>query len=78
MLIMRKNAIAMYLAHVEGGLSLTDVGQHFHRDRTTVAHACRLIETRRDDPNFDRIVQLLEWILPVFASRKAPGLACEI
>lgn len=63
--------IAMYLAHVVGGQSLTDVGQQFCRDRTTVAHACRLIEARRDDPSFDRVVELLEWIVPVFARRKA-------
>ena len=61
--------IAMYLAHVVGGESLTDIGQHFRRDRTTVAHACRLVEQRRDDPNFDRVLQLLEWVLPVFANR---------
>ncbi len=64
--------IAMYLAHVVGGQSLTEIGMHFRRDRTTVAHACRLIEARRDDPGFDRVVELLEWTLPVFA-RRTPG-----
>jgi chromosomal replication initiation ATPase DnaA len=63
--------IAMYLAHVVGGQTLTDIGAHFRRDRTTVAHACRLIEARRDDPSFDRVVELLEWIVPVFAHRRA-------
>jgi phenylpropionate dioxygenase-like ring-hydroxylating dioxygenase large terminal subunit len=61
--------IAMYLAHVVCGQTLTDVGAQFSRDRTTVAHACRLVEARRDDPSFDRIVELLEWILPSLASR---------
>jgi chromosomal replication initiation ATPase DnaA len=61
--------IAMYLAHVVGGQSLTDIGAHFRRDRTTVAHACRMIEARRDDPSFDRVVELLEWVVPVFARR---------
>ena len=32
--------VAMYIAHVNCGLSLTDVGRQFGRDRTTVAHAC--------------------------------------
>ena len=41
---------AMYLAHVAFGLSLTRVGICFGRDRTTVRHACALIEDRRDDP----------------------------
>ena len=33
---------AMYLAHVAFGLSYTDVGRAFDRDRTTAAHACRI------------------------------------
>jgi chromosomal replication initiation ATPase DnaA len=55
---------AMYLAHVSCGLTLTDVGRIFARDRTTVAHACAVIEDRRDDPVFDRAVELMEWMLP--------------
>ena len=51
---------AMYLAHVGFSLSLTDVGLLFERDRTTVAHACALIEDRRDNPDFDRTLELLE------------------
>ena len=51
---------AMYLAHVGFSLSLTEVGQLFERDRTTVAHACALIEDRRDDCDFDRALELLE------------------
>ncbi len=55
---------ATYLAHVSCGLSLTDVGQIFARDRTTVAHACAVIEDRRDDAVFDRALELMEWIVP--------------
>ena len=36
--------VAMYLAHVAWGLTLTEVGHVFSRDRTTVAHACGLVE----------------------------------
>ena len=50
----------MYLAHVGFSLSLTEVGFLFERDRTTVAHACALIEDRRDDRDFDRALELLE------------------
>jgi chromosomal replication initiation ATPase DnaA len=50
----------MYLAHVACGLTLTQVGQLFERDRTTVAHACMVIEDRRDDAVFDRVLELLE------------------
>lgn len=52
--------VAMYLAHVTCGLSLTEVGILFGRDRTTVGHACGIIEDRRDDPSFDRSLEHLE------------------
>ncbi|MGE0024726.1 MAG: hypothetical protein AB7S70_13975, partial [Hyphomicrobium sp.] len=55
--------------HVSCGLSLTDVGQVFSRDRTTVAHACAVIEDRRDDPAFDRALELMEWIVPTLIGR---------
>jgi hypothetical protein len=50
----------MYLAHIGGGLNLSEVGRLFGRDRTTVAHACSLIEDARDDERFDRMLDLLE------------------
>lgn len=52
--------VGMYLAHVAFELSLTDVGTLFVRDRTTVAHACTVVEDRRDDPLFDRVLDLME------------------
>lgn len=52
--------IAMYLAHVGCGLSLSDVGRAFKRDRTTVAHACELVEDRRDDSQLDAILDIIE------------------
>jgi chromosomal replication initiation ATPase DnaA len=42
--------VAMYLAHVVCGLSLTEVGALFARDRTTVSHAYSVVEDRRDHP----------------------------
>jgi chromosomal replication initiation ATPase DnaA len=51
---------AMYLAHIVCGLSLTEVGKLFQRDRTTVSHACALIEDQRDDEVFDQLLELLE------------------
>ncbi len=51
---------AMYLAHVQFGLSLSQVGRTFGRDRTTVAHACARVEDCRDDPRFERILACLE------------------
>lgn len=63
--------VAMYLAHVGCGLTLTDVGRLFQRDRTTVAHACAVIEDRRDERTFDAALDLMERILGRVAVRAA-------
>ena len=55
--------VAMYLAHVIYGASLSAVGRHFGRDRTTAAYACRLVEDRRDDAGFDMLLDRLEHAL---------------
>src|SRR3569623_26386 len=52
--------LAMYLTHVMLGRTMTEVGELFGRDRTTVSHACALIEDQRDDPRFDALVGRLE------------------
>jgi hypothetical protein len=51
---------AMYLAHVAFALSFSEIGVAFGRDRTTAAHACRLVEERRDDPAIDTMLGSLE------------------
>jgi hypothetical protein len=51
---------AMYLAHVTLGLTYSEVGRAFGRDRTTAAYACQLIEERRDDPAIDAVLGSLE------------------
>lgn len=55
--------VAMYLAHVAYGLTYSDVGRVFERDRTTVAHACEVVEDRRDDAVIDRTLDLLEAVV---------------
>ncbi|MEX1153338.1 helix-turn-helix domain-containing protein [Parvibaculum sp.] len=55
--------VAMYLTHVIFGISLTEVGRHFGRDRKTAAWACERIEDRRDDPDFDRLLDALGLLL---------------
>jgi hypothetical protein len=65
--------VAMYLAHVVCGMTLTDTGRLFGRDRTTVAHACGVIEDRRDDPLFDRALDLLGWVVPAITCRFPPA-----
>ncbi len=52
--------VAMYVAHVSFGYSLTEVGRLFGRDRTTAGHACRMVEDRRDDPAFDDMLAAIE------------------
>lgn len=51
---------AMYLTHVAFSMSLNRVAIAFGRDRSTVAHACHLIEDRRDDPEMDSLFAAME------------------
>lgn len=52
--------LAMYIAHARLGMKLVEIGQLFGRDRTTVAHACRLIEDRRDELDIDFMIDCIE------------------
>lgn len=56
----RARQLAMYLSHVVLGHSLTQIGDAFGRDRSTVSYACAVIEDLRDDPAFDDEVSALE------------------
>jgi hypothetical protein len=66
--------VAMYLAHCAFGLSHTEVGRAFHRDRTTVAYACKIVEDRRDDPVFDRtlvnVEEIVRWLAFISGIRR--------
>jgi len=64
--------VAMYLAHVSFGATFSAVGRAFGRDRTTAAHAVRVIEERRDDPSIDALLNRLECTCAGMASA-APG-----
>lgn len=59
--------VAMYLCHVAFELSLQRVANAFGRDRSTVAHACHLIEDKREEERFEFWVTGLETML-----RRAP------
>ncbi len=64
---------AMYLAHVALGLSYNRAGRLFRRDRSTAAHACHVVEDRRDDPDIDRRLALLEcWCAETFGAAARP------
>lgn len=54
--------IAMYVCHVVLQLSFADIGAAFGRDRTTVGHACNVVEDWRDDSAFDDFVATVERI----------------
>jgi len=58
--------VAIYLSHTRLGLTYTEAGAVFGRDRTTVAHACRTVEEKREDPRIDAVVDLLERAIDVW------------
>ena len=64
--------VAMYLAHVGCGLALSQVGLAFGRDRTTVRHACALVEDRRSEPGFELAIGALEAALMAVLRRFEP------
>ncbi|MBO6757753.1 MAG: hypothetical protein JJ902_15575 [Roseibium sp.] len=55
--------LVMYLAHVELGMPLSEIGRRYCRDRSTASYACRATEERRDDPKFDEIVCEIETLV---------------
>lgn len=61
--------VAMYLAHVGFALSFEAIGRSFGRDRTTVSHACRVVEDSRDDTKLDRRLAGLEIMCVAFGER---------
>lgn len=63
--VARARQVAMYLAHVMCGMSLTNVGELYERDRTTVAHACQIVEDLREATQFDQAIQHLEFALAI-------------
>jgi chromosomal replication initiation ATPase DnaA len=66
--------VSMYLMYVTSGLSLAKVAAAFGRDRSTVAHACRIIEDRREDPAFDAWVDNLQSVFERLFALRDQGL----
>lgn len=65
--------VAMYLACTRLGATYTVAGAAFGRDRTTAAHACRLVEERRDDPRIDSTLDYLERAVDLSGLRQHRG-----
>ncbi|WP_457301437.1 helix-turn-helix domain-containing protein [Phyllobacterium sp. P5_D12] len=63
--VARVRQVGMYVAHVTLALTMSEVGRAFGRDRSTVNHACHLVEDMREDLEFDRIIQTIENIIRV-------------
>lgn len=70
--ISRIRQVGMYITHVALGLNMKEVAAGFSRDRSTIVHACHLIEDMRDEPDFDRVCVTVERIaLAAFFSQIA-------
>jgi len=66
--------MAMYLMHTVFSCPYHRVAAFFGRDRTTISHACRLIEDARDDRDFDKRLEVMENLL---VSARALGELAE-
>jgi hypothetical protein len=70
--------VAMYLSHVVFGLSFSRVGVCFGRDRTTVRHACRLVEDGRDDDACEFGLTAIELGLLAISAALSPAIHEEM
>lgn len=61
--VARIRQFGMYIAHTMFGLSMAEVAYAFCRERTTVKHACHLIEDMRENEKFDRSVSSFEYFI---------------
>lgn len=68
--------ISMYVCHVVLQISQSDIALAFGRDRSTVGHACHVVEDRRDEQAFDDFISAVErMVIAVFALSEVPNHA---
>lgn len=68
----RRDDVTIYLAHVEGSLSLRAVSSASGRALTSVHRAVRRIESLRDDPLLDRSLDAIgQWTRETFSAQSA-------
>lgn len=72
--ISQARQVAMYLARVVGQMRYCEIGRVFGRDRTTAAYACSVVEDRRDEPQFNRTLDLLEGIIDRLSRLMLPAM----
>ena len=75
--VARVRQIGMYVAHVTLGMRMVDIATGFGRNKSTVVHACHLIEDLRDDADFNVIVAKAEEITEVAFSMRTVCGACH-
>lgn len=61
--VARVRQIGMYIARVTLCLNIRLIADGFARDKSTVTHACHLIEDLRDDEEFDIIITRVEAVV---------------
>lgn len=61
--IARVRQIGMYIARVTLCLNIRLIADGFARDKSTVTHACHVIEDLRDDDEFDAIITRVEVVV---------------
>lgn len=61
--IVEYRRIAHYLSHVVMGLSMMTVARLSHRHHTSIIDTCHVIEERRDNPQFDKMLSYAELAL---------------
>lgn len=66
--ICQARQICMYLLHTSLSISYPEIGELFRRDRTTISHACMIVEDLRDDCDIDQNLTRLESILETIRS----------
>lgn len=70
--ISRARQVAVYLMHTSLSLTYGDVSRIYGRDRTTIAHSCRVVEDLRDDPEFDAWIAELEAAVDMMLNLSLP------
>lgn len=69
--------VAMYMVHCIYGVNRSRIAAIFHRDRSTVTHACRLIEDAREDRVLDDKLIKLENFLRQAPDAAPQAVECE-
>ena len=64
--------IAMYICHVTLSIPLNDIASAYGKDRSTVGHACGVVEDRRDNAAYDEFVTTIERLIKTIFGQMEP------